>query len=111
MKGRQVTRIAMTVFLSLMLAGHAGGDEKHHKPSAAASPMADGEVRRVDRGARKLTIRHGPIPSLEMDQPMTMVFGVSDPAMLERVKAGDKIRFQAEKIGGAYTVTKIEPAP
>ena len=102
-------RIVMTAFLSLILAGHAAGDEKHHTPSAAA--MNDGEVRRVDRDARKLTIRHGPIPSLEMDQPMTMVFGVSDPAMLERVKPGDKIRFQAEKIGGAYTVTKIEPAP
>ena len=104
-------RIVLTAFLSLILAGQAAGDEKHHKPAAAATAMADGEVRRVDRDARKLTIRHGPIPSLEMDQPMTMVFAVSDPAMLERVKPGDKIRFQAEKIGGAYTVTKIEPAP
>ena len=41
---------------------------------------------------------------------MTMVFLVKDPAMLERVKAGDKIRFDAEKVGAAYTVTRIEPA-
>ena len=99
-------RIVMSEFLSLILAGQAAGLWCFSSPA-----MADGEVRRVDRNARKLTIRHGPIPSLEMDQPMTMVFAVSDPALLERVKPGDKIRFQAEKIGGAYTVTKIEPAP
>ena len=29
--------------------------------------------------------------------------------MLEQVKAGDKVKFQAEKVGAAYTVTKIEP--
>jgi len=72
-----------------------------------AQPFADGEVRRVDKEAKKLTIKHGPIPNLNMDS-MTMVFQVKDPAMLDQVKAGDKIKFQAEKIGGQYTVTKIE---
>jgi Cu(I)/Ag(I) efflux system protein CusF len=42
--------------------------------------------------------------------PMTMVFQVKDPAMLDQVKAGDKIRFSAEKTGGAYTVTTLQPA-
>lgn len=42
--------------------------------------------------------------------PMTMVFQVKDPEMLEQVKPGDKIRFDAEKVGGAFTVMKIEPA-
>ena len=74
-----------------------------------AQALADGEVRRVDKEAKKLTIRHGPIPNLNMD-PMTMVFHVKDLAMLDQVKAGDKIRFQAEKIGGNYTVTMIEAA-
>jgi Cu/Ag efflux protein CusF len=86
--------------------------EAHHQPAAgqtakAADAMADGEVRKVDKDAKKITIRHGPIPSLDMP-PMTMVFQVSDPAMLDRVKAGDKIRFSADKAGGAYTVTRIE---
>ena len=72
-----------------------------------AQEFADGEIRRVDREAKKLTIKHGPIPNLNMDA-MTMVFQVKDPAMLDQVKAGDRIRFQAEKINGAYTVTRIE---
>lgn len=77
--------------------------------STAASASTDGEVRKVDKETKKITIRHGPITNLEMP-PMTMVFQVSDPAMLEQVKAGDKIKFGADKVGGAYTVTHIEPA-
>jgi Cu/Ag efflux protein CusF len=76
---------------------------------AMAQQLADGEIRRVDKEAKKLTIKHGPIPSLDMPA-MTMVFQVKDAAMLERVKAGDKVKFQAEKQGGQYTVTKIEAA-
>ena len=71
--------------------------------------LSDGEIRRVDKEAKKITIRHGPIVSLDMP-PMTMVFRVKDPAMLDQVKAGDKVKFRAEKVGGAFTVTKIEPA-
>lgn len=77
--------------------------------SAQSADMTDGEIRRVDKDAKKITIKHGPLEKLEMPA-MTMVFQVSDPAMLERVKAGDKVKFQAEKVGGAFTVTKIEPA-
>lgn len=77
--------------------------------SAQSSDMADGEIRRVDKDAKKITIKHGPLEKLEMPA-MTMVFQVSDPAMLDQVKAGDKVKFQAEKVGGAFTVTKIEPA-
>lgn len=74
---------------------------------AAQTPLAEGEIRKVDKEAKKLTIRHGPIPSLDMP-PMTMVFQVRDPALLEQVRAGDKVRFEAEKKGGAYIVTRIE---
>ena|SRR5688572_26176524 len=71
--------------------------------------LADAEVRKVDKEAKKLTLKHGPIPNLDM-APMTMVFRVKDPAMLEAVKAGDKVRFSAESVNGAITVTRIEPA-
>jgi Cu(I)/Ag(I) efflux system periplasmic protein CusF len=81
-----------------------GGHDSHH-PDAA---LADGEVRKVDKDAKKITIKHGPLADLDMP-PMTMVFQVKDPAMLNQVKAGDKVKFQAEKVGGAFTVTKIEP--
>ena len=71
--------------------------------------MAEGEIRKVDKDAGKVTIKHGPIPSMDMPS-MTMVYRVKDPAMLRRVKAGDKVKFATEKLGGAYTVTKIEVA-
>ncbi len=76
---------------------------------AQVPELADGEIRRVDKDAKKITIKHGPMPSLEMP-PMTMVFQVKDPAMLEQVKAGDKVKFEAQKLGGAFTVTRIEAA-
>jgi len=75
----------------------------------APSALADGEVRKVDKDAKKLTIKHGPIPSIDMP-PMTMVYRVKDPAILDQVKAGDRIRFSADKIDGAYTVMSIEAA-
>ncbi|MES2299422.1 MAG: copper-binding protein [Pseudomonadota bacterium] len=75
----------------------------------ATLPMTDGEVKKVDKEAGKLTIKHGPIANLEMP-PMTMVFRVKDPAMLDQVKAGDKIKFSVEKASGAMTVTRIESA-
>ncbi len=62
----------------------------------------------MDASAGKLTIKHGPIKKLGMDEGMTMVFRAQDPAMLKAVKAGDKVQFDAEKINGQFTVTKIE---
>ena len=75
--------------------------------SDAASSMSEGEIKRVDKDAGKLTIKHGELKNLSMP-PMTMVFRVKDPAMLESVKAGDKVSFVAEKIGGQFTVTHLE---
>jgi len=77
--------------------------------SAALAQLADGEIRKVDKDAKKITIKHGPMPNLDMP-PMTMVFQVKDTAMLEQVKPGDKVKFSAEKLSGAYTVTRIEAA-
>lgn len=108
-----------TLALALVAAALSGpalvyADDAHHghgaAPAAAsASKMSDGEIRKVDKGAGKVTIKHGPIENLGMPN-MTMVFRVKDPAMLEQVKAGDKIRFAAEKVNGAITVTKLEAA-
>ena len=71
--------------------------------------MAEGEVRKVDKEQRKVTVKHGEIKSLEMP-PMTMVFRVKDAALLDKVKEGDKIMFAAEKIEGNITITQIEAA-
>ncbi len=71
--------------------------------------LTDAEVRKVDKEAGKITLRHGPIENLEMPA-MTMVFNVKDASMLEVVKAGEKVRFAAEKLKGNFTVTRIEAA-
>ena len=75
----------------------------------ANTELVDGEVRKVDKESKKITIRHGEIKSLEMPG-MTMVFQVKDPAMLEKVKTGDKVKFAASKSEGALVVTSIEVA-
>jgi len=73
-------------------------------PHAAKS---EGEVRKVDKSAGKVTIRHGPLANLDMPA-MTMVFRVKDPSMLDQVKEGDRIKFTADRIDGAITVTELE---
>ena len=71
------------------------------------SDMADGEVRKVDKDAKKITLRHGELKQLDMP-PMTMVFQVKDPALLDKVKAGDKVKFRAQNTGGTMVITEIE---
>lgn len=75
--------------------------------TVAVAQMVDGVVTKVDESAGKLTIKHGPIKKFDMDA-MTMVFRASDPAMLKQVKPGDKIKFEADKVNGQFTVMKIE---
>ncbi len=77
---------------------------------AQAAPMIEGEVTKIDESAGKMTIKHGPIKKLGMDEGMTMVFRAQDPAMLKTVKAGDKIKFDADKVNGQFTVIKLQKA-
>ena len=80
-------------------------------PSAIAqSDLIDGQVIKVDQSAGKITIKHGPAQRLGMESGMTMVYKAEDPAMLKIVKAGNKIKFDAEQVNGQYTVTRIEMA-
>ena len=112
MKNIAGTVVLLAAFGVLNAHAQQKADEhsSHHAGSARADSgaLTDGEVRRVDMSAKKITLRHAEIKSLDMP-PMTMVFQVKDPAMLEQVKPGDKIRFSAEKVGGAYLLTRIEP--
>lgn len=108
-----------TLLMSTTLAAPAFAQQKaddhsaHHPAATATAPaaddMADAEVRKVDKDAAKITLKHGEIKSLEMP-PMTMVFNVRDKAVLDQFKAGDKVRFRAVNDAGKYTVTDIERA-
>jgi Cu/Ag efflux protein CusF len=74
----------------------------------AQNAMVKGEVKKIDETAGKITLKHGPIKSLGMDDEMTMVFRVQDPAMLKQVKVGDKVKFEVERATAGITVTKMQ---
>ncbi|MDU0954833.1 MAG: copper-binding protein [Bradyrhizobium sp.] len=76
--------------------------------TAAAAEDIKGEVKKIDESAGKITLKHGPAKSLGMDEDMTMVYRVKDPAMLKQVKVGDKVTFEAEKSDNGFAVTKIQ---
>ncbi len=102
------------LILSAMLAGATSAYAASHAGApmtamTAPADMADGEIRKVDKDTKKITIKHGEIKNLDMPG-MTMVFQIRDTAMLDKVKTGDKVRFKAEKANGAIVVTEIQPA-
>jgi Cu/Ag efflux protein CusF len=88
--------------------GDQGAPVVPAQTAPATRPQVEALVRTVDKSARKITLKHGEIPNLDMGA-MTMVFHVADPALLDKVKAGDTVRFTADRIKGAYTVLTIEP--
>ena len=111
--------IHTALILSALLAGvvHAQSTTATAAPapaakseaSATAAAMTEGEVRKVDLENKKVTLKHGAIKNLDMP-PMTMVFQVKDAKLLDKVKAGDKVRFTASNDGGKLTVTELQAA-
>jgi Cu/Ag efflux protein CusF len=109
---KQLNKLVVAAVLGLSggaLAPMALAQQAAQQAMATLESMSEGEVRKVDKVAGKLTIKHGELKNLSMPA-MTMVFRVKDPSMLDKVKPGDKVRFVAEQVGGALTVTAIEPA-
>ncbi len=101
----------LLVVAALTLAPTAFATSHRTNDASAASSTAvtQGEVRKIDMNAKKITIKHGEIKNLGMPA-MTMVFVAKDPAMLEKVKVGDSVRFTADRLNGVITVTSIEAA-
>ncbi|MES2757429.1 MAG: copper-binding protein [Pseudomonadota bacterium] len=102
-----MSRFAVCLFVLAMSAGTAPAQEP--QPAVAAAPLTHAEVVKVDKEGGKISFRHGAIQNLKMPA-MTMAFKVADAAMLEQVKIGDKVAFFAEKVDGAFFVTRLEPA-
>lgn len=109
---RRTLIAAISVVLLTPLAALAD-DAHHHKPAATTAATAvdvtQGEVRKIDMEAGKITLKHGDIKNLGMPG-MTMVFIVKDKAMIDKLKTGDKVKFKAINDAGKYTVTDIQSA-
>lgn len=101
--------LSLLVAMAAPLAGAAENQAAATSQGEAASGsgMTDGEVKKIDKTTGKITLKHGDIANLDMPG-MTMVFRAKDPAMLDKVKVGDKVRFRAEKAEGAIAVTELE---
>lgn len=113
MKAIHTIVIAASLFASAgafaQQATQSGEHSSHHPEQPVSKPQSEGEVRKVDLGQGKVTLRHGPLVNLDMPG-MTMVFTAADPKLLEGLKEGDKVRFTADKKDGAFIVTAIEVA-
>ena len=110
------TAVALNLVFALALspAAYAQSAMDHSKmhgmktaQTTAASEMTDGEVRKIDMESGKVTLKHADIKNLDMPA-MTMVFVVKDKAMLDALKAGDKVKFRAVNDAGRFTVTEIQ---
>lgn len=96
--------------LGLGLPARAAEDPGSHSAASVATDAAswtEGTVRKVDRAAGKVTLAHEPLENLGMPA-MTMVFRLKDPAWLDRLEPGERIRFVADKVNGAFTVVRLE---
>ncbi len=94
----------------LAAADNAAQPAAETRSTETGGAMTAGVVKKVDKAAGKVTISHEPSAYPGMEKKMTMIFRVKDPAMLDRLKPGDKINFVAEKVNGKFTVMQVEPA-
>lgn len=101
------TATALLALVSMPGLVHAQMDNAKMNEAKMTS-MTDGEIRKVDKDAGKVTIKHGDIKNLDMPG-MTMIFLAKDKAMLDKVQAGDKVKFAVINDGGKLVVTEIQP--
>jgi Cu/Ag efflux protein CusF len=117
-KGKKMNRSSILIAVSIFGAAwafQAGAADSHmHHASNAAKPAAaanidwtEGEVRSIDKAAGKLTLKHGAMPKFDMP-PMTMAYPVKDKAMLDLLKPGDRVKFEADGVGGEFIVLRLE---
>ena len=104
-----ISALAMGIAMPVSSFAQATMDRGKMDMSQPSDAMTDGEVKKIDADNGKVTLKHGDIKNLDMPG-MTMVFQVKDAALLDKVKAGDKVTFTAEKADGAIVVTAIEAA-
>jgi Cu(I)/Ag(I) efflux system protein CusF len=74
---------------------------------ASAQALISGEVKKIDRPAGRLSLKHAEIKAFDMP-PMLGAYKVQDPAMLDKVQVGDKVMFSLDRVDSVYTITRIE---
>ncbi|MBL8486316.1 MAG: copper-binding protein [Rhodocyclaceae bacterium] len=107
--GLSFAALLSSAALPALAADHA---HDHGKPAAAAAAPApaQGEVKKVDKAGKTVTLAHGPIENLGMPA-MTMQFKVKQAKWLDGLKPGDKVSFQAMMAGGDVVITSFEKRP
>jgi Cu/Ag efflux protein CusF len=110
---------AISLISALLLVAATGAQAQgmsmpmQEKPAASASgksakAMVDAEVQKLDAKKGTVVLKHGEITNLGMPA-MTMGFDVANKKMLKGIKAGDKVKFHAEMVGGKTMVTELKP--
>lgn len=107
-------RLIFSLLLAFSLPAFSQSQQHDHAQHQAPgkpqqTTLTDGLVKKIDKAAGEIVIQHGPLDSIGMP-PMTMAFGVADKAWLNKLKAGDRIRFSAEMKGGNAIVSRYEMA-
>ena len=103
----------IVVFFAVVCVGGIAGTApsakaiQDHNATSTTEDMTSGQVRKIDKEAGKLTLRHERIANLNMP-PMTMVFRVKDKSMLNDIQVGDKILFKAIEKNGVLTITELK---
>lgn len=105
-----VSALALGVALPVSTMAQTTMDHGKMDMSQSAASMTEGEVKKVDLDAGKVTIKHGPIKHMDMPG-MTMVFTAKDKGMLANVKPGDKVQFMVMDESGKMVVTAITLVP
>jgi Cu/Ag efflux protein CusF len=103
------TVLAIGLILTSPMPALAAGHDAVNQGQATEADWTEGTVRKINAEAGKVTLHHGPLAKLAMPA-MTMVFRVRDPAWLNQMKPGDRIRFVVERVNGALTLTEFQPA-
>ncbi len=108
-KSLTVGILTAVTFHTALAEDHSLSTKASASMGSANSDMTDGEVKKIDKSTNKITLKHSDIKNLDMPG-MTMVFKIKDPAALDTLKAGDKVKFRAEKADGAIMIMEIQIA-
>jgi Cu(I)/Ag(I) efflux system protein CusF len=102
--------LLMTTLLISTTSLHAESSPPVSPPAGQVGVMTEGVVKKINLDSGKITLKHEPITNLDMPA-MTMIFRAQPPSLLNSVRVADTVKFHAESINGALTVTAIQVTP